>query len=388
MTPQIAIIGGGPSGLTLARLLECNNIDYVVYERNISENSPPGQGGSLDIHGATGQEALKRGGLSAEFEKLARRNATVAQVADKTGKQLVKFGEGRDAPEIDRVQLRKLLLDSIPPHKIQWNKAVKQVERDAKGNVVVHLVDGTNATGFRLVVGADGAWSKVRHLVTPAKPQYSGKSYIEGKISPGNPFYDQVEARVGHGSTLAFGSRKHLAVQQMSDGSYRIYLGLTVDENAFAHGNANVDLVADNGALARDFFLSQPEYFAGWGDELKGIIANSEGGFRYWPLYHIDPECLSWEHAPQVTLIGDAAHVSTPFVGEGVNCAMYDSLVLAEKILEFGTGAGLDHAVAEYEMDMFKRGRDLIERSMGSAELLFAEDAPNGLVQIIQGGSE
>ena len=90
----------------------------------------------------------------------------MAQVADKTGKLLVKFGEGRDAPKIDRVQLRKLLLDSIPRHKIQWNKAVKQVERDAKGDVVVHFADGTNVTGFRLVVGADGAWSKVRHLVS------------------------------------------------------------------------------------------------------------------------------------------------------------------------------------------------------------------------------
>ncbi|RMJ03362.1 hypothetical protein CDV36_015109 [Fusarium kuroshium] len=386
MAPQIAIIGGGPSGLTLARLLECNNIDYVVYERNISENSPPGQGGSLDIHGATGQEALRRGGLSAEFKKLARRDATVAQVADKTGKQLVKFGEGRDAPEIDRVQLRKLLLDSIPSDRIQWNKAVKNVERDFEGNVVIHFADGSTATDFHLVVGADGAWSKVRHLLTNAKPKYSGKSYIEGKISPANPFYPQVEARVGRGSMLAFGSRKHLAVQQMSDGSYRIYLGLTVSENAFALGNPNVDLVADNGALAREFFLSRPDYFSDWDDELKGIMANSEGGFRYWPLYHMAPDSLSWKHAPQVTLIG--AHVSTPFVGEGVNCAMYDSLVLLDKILEFGTGDDLDRAVAEYEKDMFKRGRDLIERSMESAELLFAEDAPSGLVQIIQGSSE
>ncbi|RSL93609.1 hypothetical protein CEP52_013146 [Fusarium oligoseptatum] len=388
MAPQIAIIGGGLSGLTLARLLECNNIDYVVYERNISENSPPGQGGSLDIHGATGQEALKRGGLSAEFEKLARRDATVVQVADKTGKQLVKFGEGRDAPEIDRVQLRSILLDSIPSDKIQWNKAVKNVERNFEGNVVIHFADGSKTTDFRLVVGADGAWSKVRHLLTNAKPKYSGKSYIEGKISPANPFYPQVEARVGHGSMLAFGSRKHLAVQQMSDGSYRIYLGLTVSENAFALGNPNVDLVADNGALAREFFLSRPDYFSDWDDELKGIMANSEGGFRYWPLYHMAPNSLSWEHAPQVTLIGDAAHVSTPFVGEGVNCAVYDSLVLLDKIHEFGTGDDLDRAVAEYEKDMFKRGRDLIERSMGSAELLFAEDAPSGLVQIIQGSSE
>ncbi|KAJ3538537.1 hypothetical protein NM208_g5868 [Fusarium decemcellulare] len=386
MTPLIAIIGGGPSGLTLARLLECNNIDYVVYERNVSSDSPNGQqGGSLDIHGATGQEALRRGGLSEEFEKLARRDATVAQVADMTGKHLVDFGEGRDAPEIDRVQLRGILLDSIPAKKVQWNKTVQKVERVIDGNVIIFFTDGSSASGFRLVVGADGAWSKVRHLLTPAKPQYSGKSYVEGKISPNNPLYAKLKAKVGHGSLLAFGPRKNLAAQQMSDGSYRIYLGITVAEDFFVNANANVDLAADEGAQARQFFLSRSDYYADWASELKDIIDNCEGGFRNWPLYNLPPGSLSWEHAPQVTLIGDAAHLSTPFVGEGVNCSMYDSLVLADKIIEFGSGSGLDRAVEEYEKDMFKRGKDLIERSMGSGELLFAEDASKTLVQIIRG---
>ncbi|KAF5013885.1 hypothetical protein FDECE_134 [Fusarium decemcellulare] len=386
MTPLIAIIGGGPSGLTLARLLECNNIDYVVYERNISSDSPNGQqGGSLDIHAATGQEALRRGCLSEEFEKLARRDATVAQVADMTGKHLVDFGEGRDAPEIDRVQLRGILLDSIPAKKVQWNKTVQKVERDIDGNVIIFFTDGSCASGFRLVVGADGAWSKVRHLLTTAKPQYSGKSYVEGKISPNNPLYAKLEAKVGHGSLLAFGPRKNLAAQQMSDGSYRIYLGITVAEDFFVNGNANVDLTADEGAQARRFFLSQNDYYADWATELKDIIANCEGGFRNWPLYTLPPESLSWEHAPQVTLIGDAAHLSTPFVGEGANCSIYDALVLADKIIQLGTGSDLDRAVEEYEKDMFKRGKDSIERRMGSGELLFAEDAPNTLVQIIGG---
>ncbi|KAF4463968.1 hypothetical protein FALBO_9198 [Fusarium albosuccineum] len=371
MTTLIAIIGGGPSGLTLARLLECNNIDYVVYERNVSRDSPNG-----------------RGGLSEEFEKLARRYATVAQVADMTGKHLVDFGEGRDAPEIDRVQLRAILLDSIPAGKVQWNKTVQKVERDIDGNVVIFFTDGSSASGFRLVVGADGAWSKVRHLLTPAKPQYSGKSYVEGKISPNNPLYAKLEARVGHGSLLAFGPRKNLAAQQMSDGSYRIYLGITVAEDFFVNGNANVDLTADEGAQARRFFLSRSDYYADWSTELKDIIANCEGAFRNWPLYYLSPESLSWKHAPQVTLIGDAAHLSAPFVGEGVNCSMYDALVLVDKMIKFGTDSGLDRAVEEYEKDMFKRGRDLIERSMGSGELLFAEDAPKTLVQIIGDSKE
>ncbi|CAG9984592.1 unnamed protein product [Clonostachys byssicola] len=387
MAPLIAIIGGGPSGLTLARLLECNGIDYIVYERNGSSDSHNHQGGTLDIHGATGQEALQRGGLSEEFENMARRDATTAQIFDMTGKHLLTFGEGRDAPEIDRVQLRAILLKSIPADKIQWNKTVHKVERDAQKDVVISFSDGSSAGGFRLVVGADGAWSKVRHLLTSAKPKYSGKSYIEGKISPNNPIYPKLETKVGPGSLIAFGPNKNLAAQQMSDGSYRIYLGVTVAEDFFIDDNANVDLSVDDGAQARQFFLSSNDYFAEWATEFHETIANCEHGFRKWPLFYLPPESLVWEHDSQVTLIGDAAHLSTPFVGEGVNCSMYDALVLAEKLKEHGTGPGLGRAVEEYEKDMFRRGRDLIERSMGSGELLFANDAPKTLVQVIKGNA-
>lgn len=181
MAPLIAIVGGGPSGLTLARLLECNGIDYIVYERNGSSDSHNHQGGTLDIHGATGQEALRRGGLSEEFENMARRDATTAHIVNMSGKHLLTFGEGRDAPEIDRVQLRAILLKSIPADKIQWNKAVHKVERDAQKNIIILFSDGSSAGGFRLVVGADGAWSKVRHLVSQRYPS----KHVPRRI-PGN----------------------------------------------------------------------------------------------------------------------------------------------------------------------------------------------------------
>ncbi len=164
MAPPIAIIGAGPSGLTLARLLERNSIDYVVYERDESKSSPS-QGGSLDLHPGTGQMALKEAGLFDEFQKYARYEATAASVLDKTGKTLLKAGEGRDAPEIDRVQLRSILLDSVPSNKIMWGHGVKSTERSSDGEVIITFHDGTTATGFKLVVGADGGWSKVRHLV-------------------------------------------------------------------------------------------------------------------------------------------------------------------------------------------------------------------------------
>lgn len=175
-SPSIAIIGAGPSGLLFARLLEVNELkDYVVYERD--ESSTPGpwqQGGSLDLHGPSGQQALKEAGLFDEFNKVyARWDASRIHIVKCSGETVRRFGEDRDAPEIDRLQLRQLLLSSIPAHKIQWGHGVRSIEGsktkspDDMGNGhIIHFINGTSATGFRLIVGADGGWSKVRALVS------------------------------------------------------------------------------------------------------------------------------------------------------------------------------------------------------------------------------
>lgn len=168
----IAIVGGGPCGLTFARLLETAGIDYIVFERDASpENALQFQGGTLDLHGDTGQEALRRAGLIEEFEKLARRDATTVIVQDFRGNFRKRFGEGRDAPEIDRLQLRQLLLNSLPAHRIRWASALQGIERTSKighghgADCTLKFADGSTESGFRLVVGADGAWSRVRPLV-------------------------------------------------------------------------------------------------------------------------------------------------------------------------------------------------------------------------------
>lgn len=164
MTPTVAIIGGGPCGLTLARLLECKGIDYVVYERDKSENSNR-VGGSLDLHPETGQRALREGDLFDEFKRFARYDDTVFAIADKLGKRLVELGQGRDAPEIDRSELRQILLDAIPKDKIKWGHALTSATVGEDNRPVLQFANGAVLSGFKLVVGADGAWSKVRSMV-------------------------------------------------------------------------------------------------------------------------------------------------------------------------------------------------------------------------------
>lgn len=67
-----------------------------------------------------------------------------------------------------------------------------------------------------------------------------------------------------------------------------------------------------------------------------------------------------------------------------MNCALYDSYQLAKKIIEHGLD-GLDRAVSEYEAEMFPRAKDVIQRSMESGDLYFAEDAPKGWLKAVAG---
>ncbi|KAF9769531.1 hypothetical protein IL306_013047 [Fusarium sp. DS 682] len=395
MTAQapIAIIGAGPSGLTLARLLQINNIDYIVYERDESpEPKFINQGGTLDIHSYAGQLALKEAKLFDKFKSIARWDASRICMQNPTGTVKAVFGEDRDAPEIDRLQLRKLLLDSIPTEKVIWGHGVKTVERgETAAEHVIHFANGSSASGFRLIVGADGAWSKVRSLLTSAKPEYSGKVFIEGSISHDNPSYAAALEHAGPGTMLAMGQHKMLAVQQLADRSFRFYMGMDAPEKLYRK-----PLSHENTEPLRHKFLSSSEYFANWAPNLKDYLANAEGPFHAWPLYRLPVPSVSWKRVPGVTLLGDAAHLSTPLVGEGVNMAMLDALTLAKTIVKYCAADGvqetneaqLERALKEYENEMFERGQDYIQRCMAREEEFFSENAAEDFINMINGATQ
>lgn len=168
IVPPIAILGAGPAGLALARLLSLASIDYIVYERDVSAGSASyrGASGTLDLHANTAQLALRKAGLYDEFKKRARFDVPTV-MADKQGRVVARLqGEGdTDRPEIDRRDLREMLLQSVPVAKVVWGAKVEGVEREEDGLMGVRFSDGRSVSGFRLVVGADGAWSKARAMV-------------------------------------------------------------------------------------------------------------------------------------------------------------------------------------------------------------------------------
>ncbi|KAK7972651.1 tetracycline resistance [Apiospora saccharicola] len=353
-TPCVAIIGAGPAGLALARLLEVRGISYIVYERDASPSVFNRTGGTLDIHASTGQRAIAAGGLSKEFERYARYDASTFKLWDGVGKgkQYVDLERGAEFPEIDRGDLRKIYLEAVPEEKIKWGHGLKRVTRGVDGEApTLEFADGTTASGFRLVVGADGAWSKVRSLLSPATPQYCGIHIIESRINPDNPVYARMQARVRKGMLLAGGPNRTAIFQNLGDGSYRLYLGVQVPED-YARG----DLHRPRHRLPTLALIPHP------------------------------PSSISWDPVPGVTLIGDAAHLGPPS-GEGANYAMTDALYLTDKLAEhsgFESDEARDRAVREYEVDMFERGAGLVQRGLDMLACFYADNSPLSIVDMFK----
>lgn len=368
--PRIAIVGGGPGGLTLARILQTRGIAAAVFEADAAADERP-QGGTLDLHPNTGQHALHLAGLDAEFRAIARPEDQGMRLYDKAGTLVFDeqdASEG-DRPEVDRTALRRMLLDSLAPGAVRWGHKLRAAEICNDGTCALAFANDSAET-FDLVVGADGAWSRVRPLVSTAKPSYSGVSFVEMGLDDVDNRHPELAALVGRGLMFALGDGKALIAQRNGHAHVRVYAVLRVPE-AWALGDA-VDFSDPDTARHQIAAL-----FTHWAPALLDLVAKSEGRVRAWPLYAL-PVGHTWDTRAGVTLIGDAAHVMSPFSGEGVNLAMRDASDLALALAE---NADWPDAVRGYEQTMFVRAE---QAAMGAAHALDNAISERGLQEFLE----
>ena len=384
-TPRIAIIGAGPGGLVLARLLHLASIPFALYEAEPSRTSRE-QGGSLDLHEESGQLALHAAGLHSEWKKIARSEGEDMRVADKHGKLFMEEvdSQGGGRPEVDRIQLRALLLDSLPEGMIQWGHKVRSIspssDGDGKHEVHIETASGTRTETFDLVVGADGAWSKVRPLLSDTKPHYSTISCLDTRIRSVDTLHPAISKLVGQGAYFAFSDRRGLVAQRNGDGSIRTYIMLQKPETWLKE----VGVDWSDAHAAKNFMLDQE--YKDWNEELKSLIAHANPDIVPRSLYML-PTDFSWTSKPGLTLLGDAAHLMTPFAGEGVNMAMVDALDLSKAIAKAGSEGGsttLLDAIKAFEESMLERSHEKMEETWRNLELFFRPDAPREFVQAFE----
>jgi len=375
MATPVTIIGAGLGGLTLGRVLHVHGIPATIYEAEPSAETRT-QGGQLDIHENNGQLALEAAGLTDEFRAIIHEGGEASRALDQHGTVLLDEPDDGTAgrPEVLRGDLRRILLDSLPGEMIQWGRKVTDVQPLGGGQHELTFADGSAVT-TSLLVGADGAWSKIRPLVSDAKPEYVGTTFIETYLYDADERHSATAEAVGGGAMYALTPGKGIVAHREAGGILHTYVEL----NRPAEWVASIDFTDAAAATAR--VLAE---FEGWAPQLTALITDGETAPIPRMIYAL-PDGHRWDRVPGVTLLGDAAHLMPPS-GEGANLAMLDGAELGKAIAAHPGDA--EAALAAYEGAIFPRSESEAADAHLILELCLGDRAPSGLIDFFTGASE
>ncbi|SDS10790.1 2-polyprenyl-6-methoxyphenol hydroxylase [Mucilaginibacter mallensis] len=371
---KIAIVGAGPGGLTLARLLQMNGADVRVYERDADKDARP-KGATLDLHEESGLAALREAGLMDAFMANYRPEADKMRIADMNANVVyddhANEQTDRSRPEIDRGPLQKILLESLQPGTLVWDSQFLTMSPHNDG-WKLEFKNDTSVTAD-LVIAADGANSKLRPYITPIKPFYVGVTAIEGAVYNSETESPKIHKLLNGGKIFAMGNEQSLIVSSKGDGSLVFYPGFKKEENWSRE--CGIDFTDKAQVLA--WFKQE---YAGWDSSWLELFENSSSAFVARPQYCMPPD-QTWEALPNLTMLGDAAHLMPPYAGEGVNMAMLDALELS-RCLVSENFADTQAAIAAYEKQMRARASETARDTLESTAALHSPDAITFLINV------
>lgn len=343
------------------------------------------------MHEESGLAAIEAANLTSELSKFLRPEGEALRITDHT--PTILYDEGPDSgsspgtrPEVDRTQLRSLLLESIPPDTIKWGHKVKEAKQAADETYTLIFENQPEITGLDVVIGCDGAWSKIRSLVSDTKPHYSGISAIEVRhrdVSTRNP---TLSSLVGAGTFFCLHDGKVLCGQRNGDDSIRVYAMLPSDESWVSTCGINWE----NTREAMEELKQQ--YYRGWDEQLQDLITKADDDTLIARTMYMLPIGFSWPQRKGVTVIGDAAHLMTPFAGEGVNLAMWDAMLLGQSLVDVSKD-GLDKnkvwkAMRAFEEEMFTRAGEKAQETWDNLQIFIQPGAAEKVVKMFEAMAE
>ncbi|MDX3359155.1 NAD(P)/FAD-dependent oxidoreductase [Streptomyces griseoaurantiacus] len=362
----VTIVGAGLGGLTLARVLHVHGIPVEVYEAEASPDARA-QGGMLDIHDYNGQLAIEAAGLREAFRAIVLEGRQAMRALSEDGTLLFeKADDGRGGrPEAQRADLRRMLLDALPAGTVNWGAKVTGARGLGEGRHEVAFADGRTLV-TELLVGADGAWSRIRPLLSAATPEYAGTSFVETYLHEADTRHPGAAKAVGGGMMFVPAPDRGITAHRERGDTLHAYISLTRPLDWFDR----IDFTDSAAATAR-----VAAEFEGWAPEITALITDSDTPPVLRPHFAL-PDGHRWQRTPGVTLIGDAAHLQVPN-GEGANWAMCDGAELAGALAAHPDD--LEAGLEAYEQAMFTRMSQADDVMNEHLEEAFGEDMPESL---------
>lgn len=376
---KIAIVGAGPGGLTLTRLLQLKGIAVKLYERDFNKDARL-IGSPLDMHDGSGLTALREANLLAEFKKKYRPGADKKVIvneqakiyfSDHSNKPEDDFDNKYFRPEIDRGPLRSLFLESLQSGTVVWDSHFTSMEPQNEG-WLLHFKNGSSAYAD-LVIAADGVNSKIRPYLTDIKAFYTGVTMLEGNVHHPEKAAPHIYALLNGGKLMAYGNGKNLLMGLKGTGELTFYASFQPEENWATHNGLDYT----NPAQMLSWFKTA---YSEWSSIWHELFEQATTSFIPRRIYCM-PLDQTWKSLSNLTMIGDAAHAMPPFAGEGANMAMLDALELTICL----TGDKYDtirKAISSFEINMRQRAGAAAKQSLENGERMHSDDALNKMLKI------
>ena len=333
---RVIVAGAGMGGLTLAVALLQKGIDVDIYEQS-SELREVGAGLWIS---ANGGKVLEKLGLKKAVEAINLPPQDRVVRFWKTGEEHSVYNRDAQASKADhtliqvlRAELQRVLYEAVvalKPDAVHFG--VRTVGAETVNGRARLLLEGGAVAEGDLVVGCDGAHSRVRQaLFGQAPARYTGANAWRGLASMSRlkPQHQRALASTWIGPTA------HVTTYPVQrDGEEFVSFSAQVDSEHW-----QTESWSERGELADAL-----KDFEGWHQDILDLFMQSENLFR-WGLFVRDP-LERWSKG-QVTLVGDACHSMTPYLGMGVNVTMEDAYVLARCLEELP--GGIEEALGRYD---------------------------------------